>query len=101
MVVKIFPTPLTSPQGSSSFLYLDVTTLSLGTLTIEFPLDQLCLWWMLPYSQTQVVLPCEAEDEELKVYSILQEVLWESSKEDHHLSDPIPEWPLSMKTGEP
>ena len=25
----------------------------------------------------------------LKVYPILQEALWESSEEDHHLSDPI------------
>ena len=58
-------------------------------LTAQFPLDQLCLWQLLPYSPTQVILPCEAEDEELKVYPILQEALWKSSEEDHHLSDPI------------
>ena len=89
VVVKIFANSPYLPQGSSSFLYLDVTTLSWGTLTAQFPFDQMCLLWLLPYSPTQVVLQNKAEDEELKVYPILQEALWESSKEDHHLSDPI------------
>ena len=38
---------------------------------------------------TQGVLPHEVEDEELKVYPILQEAFWESSEEDHCLSDPV------------
>ena len=85
------------PQGSSSFLYLDVTTLSLGTLATQFPLDQLCLWWLLPYSPTQVVLPCEEEDGELKIYPFLQEALWESSEEEHHLLEPtLLSVPLSL-----
>ena len=89
VVVKMFANSPYLPREFSSFLYLDVTTLSSGALTAQFPLDQLCLWWLLPSSQTQVVLPCEAEDEELKDCPILQEMLWESSEEDHHVSDPI------------
>ena len=50
VVVKIFANFPYLPQGSSSYLYLDVTTLLLGTLTAQFPLDQLCLWQLLPYS---------------------------------------------------
>ena len=57
VVVKIFANSPYLPQGSSSFLYLDITTLSLGVLTTKFPLDQLCLWWLLPYSPTQVIFP--------------------------------------------
>ena len=75
VVVKIFTNSPYLPQGSSSFLYLDITTLSLGTLTAQFPLDQLCLWQLLPYSPTQVILAQEAEDEGLKVYAIFQEAL--------------------------
>ena len=44
VVVKIFANSPYLPQGYSSFLYLDVITLSLSTLTARFPLDQLCLW---------------------------------------------------------
>ena len=34
-------------------------------------------------------MPCEEKGKKLKVYPILQEALWESSKEEHHLSDTI------------
>ena len=86
VVVKINSPYL--PWGSSSFLDLDITTLSLGALTTQLPLDQLCPA-VAPNSPTQDILPCEAEDKELKVYPILQEILWESSEEDNCLSDPI------------
>ena len=64
----IYQLPLPPLGGSSSFLNLDITSLSLYMLTTQFPLDQLCLclWWLLPYSPTQVILPGEAEDKELK-----------------------------------
>ena len=88
VMVRIFANSPCLPLGSSSFLNLNVTTLSLGMLTTQFSLDQLCLWQLLPSSSTLVVLPHEAEDEELKVYLILQETLWESSEVDQHLSDP-------------
>ena len=88
-VVRIFANSHYLLWGSSSFLYLDVTTLSSGALTAQFPLDQLCLWQWLSYSPTLVILLHEAEDKELKFYPIHQEMLWESSEEDLHLSDPI------------
>ena len=89
VVVKIFDNSPYLPRGSSSFLYLDIPTLSLGTLTAQFPLYWLCLWQLLPYSPKQVILLCEVEDKELKLYPILQEALWESSEEDHCLLDPV------------
>ena len=88
VVVKIFTNSPYLPWGSFSFPYLDVTTLSVGTLTTQFPLAQSCLCRLLPYSSGQVVKPCE-EEEGLKVYPFLQEVLWASSKEDHCLSGPV------------
>ena len=42
VVVKVFAN-FPYPLGSSSFIYLDVTTLSSGGLTAQFPLDQPCL----------------------------------------------------------
>ena len=89
VVVKIFANSPYLPQGSFSFLYLDVTTLSAGILTAQFSLTQLCLCRLLPFSSTQVVLPHEKDDEEIKVYPFLQQVLWGSSEEDHCLSDPV------------
>ena len=38
------------PQGTSWLLYLNVSTLSRGTSSIQFPLDHLCLQSLLPYS---------------------------------------------------
>ena len=89
VVMKIFGNSPYLPWGPSSFLYLDITALSLGAFTTQFPLYCLYFWQLLPYSLTQVVLPHEEEDEELKVYPFLQEALWESSEEEHHLSDPV------------
>ena len=36
-----------------------------------------------------MLLPHEEGDMEFKVYPNTQEVLWKSSKEEHHLSDPV------------
>ena len=66
-----------------------VSALSEGVLAAQFPLEWLCLWHLLPYTQTHIILPCEEEGEKLKVYLYLQEALWQSSKEEHCLSDPI------------
>ena len=51
---------------SFGFPYLDITTLSVGTSTAQFPLAQLHLCRKLPYSSTEVIMPCEKESEELK-----------------------------------
>ena len=89
VVVKIFTNSPYLPQGSFGFPYLDMTTLTADMLGAQFSLAQLHLCRLLPFSSTQVVLPCEKDNEELKVHPFLLEGLWESS-EDHHLSDPVP-----------
>ena len=78
------------PQGSFSFLYLYVITLSGGASSAQFPVDLLCLYRLLPYSDTKVVLPWEEEKEGLNVYPFFWETLWTSSEGEHYLSDPIP-----------
>ena len=77
-------------MGSFGSPYLDVTTLSVGTLTTQFPLAFLYLHRLLPYSPTQVVLPQEKEGDGLNIYPVLVETLWESSEEEHHLSPSLP-----------
>ena len=57
VVVKIFTNSLYVPWQSFGFHYLDVTTLSVGASTAQFPLAQLCLCRLLLYSSTQVILP--------------------------------------------
>ena len=89
VVVRIFANSPYLPWRSFSLPYLDVTALPEGALAAQFPSEWLCLWCLLLYSQTHVILPCEEEGEKLKVYPILQEALWDSSEERHCLSDPI------------
>ena len=67
VVVRRFTNSPYLPWGSFGFLYLDVTTLFGGTSSAQFPLDWLHLCKLLPYSDTEVVLPQEGE-EGLKVY---------------------------------
>ena len=69
-------------------LYLDVGTLSGGAPSAQFELDRLCLHWLIPFSRTEVPLPCEG-GERLKTYSHLPVILWKSSEGEHHLSCPI------------
>ena len=75
------------PQGTYHFLCLDVSTLSRGASSTQFPLDWLHLCRLLPFSEAHVVLPCEEGEVGLKVYLHSQEVLWKSSEEKHHLPD--------------
>ena len=49
VVMKIFTNSPYLPQGSFGFPYLDVTTLSVGVLTTQFPLAQLHLHRLPPY----------------------------------------------------
>ena len=80
-------------------LYLDVSTLSRGVSSAQFPLDCLHLQRLLPYFKTEALLPHEEGKMGFKVYPYTWEVLWKISKEEHHLSIPvlllIPPHPLS------
>ena len=71
----------------SPHLYL--STFSGGAALAQFALDQLCLYRLLPLSDTEVVLPPEEEEMGLKVFHYFWEALWQSSEEEHHLSDLI------------
>ena len=74
------------PWGSSHLPYLDMNTLSGGTLSAQFPLDWLCLHRLLPFSDTEVVLPWEEGETELKVLPHFLEALWQCSEGEHYLS---------------
>ena len=75
VVMKIFTSSPYAPQGSLGFPFLDVTTLSAGTATTQFPLNWLCLCRLLLYCSIQVVLPQEKEGVRLKVLPFLKEAL--------------------------
>ena len=88
MVVRRYTNTPYIPWGTSWLLYLDVSTLSGGS-SAQFPLDCLCLWRLLPYSKTEVLLPHKEGGMGYKVYPYTWEVLWKSSKEGHQLSNPV------------
>ena len=89
-VVKVFTNSPHLLQVSFGSPYLDVTTLSAGTLTTQFPFALLHLCRLLPYSPTQGILLQEKGGDGLKIYPFLVETLWVSSEEEHHLSHPLP-----------
>ena len=70
-VVKVLTNLPHLPQGSFGFPYLDITTLSKGASTTQFPLTLLHLLRLLPYSHMQVILPWKKEGDGLKIYPFL------------------------------
>ena len=82
------PTHLTS-LGDLLALLPGCNCSSRGCISCPIPFRVTMPLHLLPYSQTHIILPCEEEVKKLKVYPILQEALWDSSKEEHCLSDPI------------
>ena len=50
------------PLGTSPFLYLDMSILSRSASSTQFPLDQLHLHRLLPFSEAKVVLPHEKRE---------------------------------------
>ena len=58
--VKVFTNLPHLPKGSYGSPYLDITTLSVSTLTTQLPLALVCLCRLLPCSCTQVI-PFERE----------------------------------------
>ena len=59
VVVKRYTNTPYIPQGTSWLLYCDVSTLPGGASSVQFPLDCLHLQRLLPYSKTEVLLPCK------------------------------------------
>ena len=87
VVVRRYTNTPYIPQGTSCFLYLDVSTLSGGASSAQFPLDWQCLCRLLPFSETDVILPHEEGVMGLKVFPHSPEVLWQSSEEECHPTD--------------
>ena len=77
------------PWGTSWLLYLDISTLSGVASSVQFPLKHLCLWRLLPYSKTEVLLPCKEGGMGSKVYHYTWEVLWKRSKEENHFLNSV------------
>ena len=76
-------------HGTSRLLYLDMSTLSGGVSSAQFPLDCLHLWKLFPYSKTEVLLPHEEGEIGYKAYPFTGEVLWRFSKVVHYLFNPL------------
>ena len=89
VVVRRYTNTSYIPHGSSHFLYLDVSTLSRVASSVQFPLGQLCLCRLLPYSDIEEVLSWEEGKVGLKVFPYFQKVLWQSLEEEHCLSNLI------------
>ena len=89
VVVRRYSNTPYIPRGMSHVLYLDMGTFSGGIASAQFPLDRLHLCQLLPFSKSEVLLQCEVGEEGLKTYPNLPEFLWDSSEEEHCLSDPI------------
>ena len=75
---RVFPSPLSRHEHTLQWCFLH---------PIPTGLVHLCRF--LPLSDTKVVLPQEEGEVGLKVFPQFQEDLWQSSEEEHHLSDPI------------
>ena len=75
VVVRRYTNTPYIPRRFSHFLYLDISTLSGGTSSAQFPLGQLCLCRLLPYSDTEVVLPWEEGEVGLHVFPYFLEAL--------------------------
>ena len=71
----------------------------------QFPLDRLHLCQLLPFSESEVLLPCKVGEEGLEMYPHLPEFLWSSLDEEYHLSNtislsvPTPAPPLPLEEG--
>ena len=89
VVVRRYSNTPYTLRGTSYALYLDVDTFSRGVASTQFPLDRLHLYWLLPFSKSEVLLPHKVGEEGLKTYPNLPEFLWDRSEEEHHLSNPI------------
>ena len=50
------------PRETSHSLHLDMSALSGGATSAQFPLDRLQLCWLLPLSETEVLLPTKVRN---------------------------------------
>ena len=88
VVVRRYTNTPYIPQETFHFLYLDVYTVSRGTFSAYFPLDQLHLCRLLPFSQAEVVLLHEEGEVGLKVYPIPERFSGKTQKRNT-ASDPV------------
>ena len=72
VVVRRYSNTPFIPYGVIHSLYLDVGILSGGVTSAQFLLDRLHLWWLLPISRTDVLLPHKVREEGLETYPISQ-----------------------------
>ena len=72
VVVRRYSNTPYIPRGMSLSLYLDMDTLLGDVTSTQFLLDRLCLHWLLPFSRTQVLLPCDVREEGLEIYLLSQ-----------------------------
>ena len=77
------------PQGSYSLPYLDVSTLPGGASSTIFPLDQLCVHRLFPFSDTEVVFSQEEGEWGWKCFPISKRLYGKDQKREHNLSNPI------------
>ena len=93
------------PRGMSHSLLSGHRHFLRGIASTQFPLDRLHFCQLLPFSGSEVLLPCEVGEEGLETYPHLPEFLWDSSDEEHHLSNPsflsvpLPAPPLPLEEG--
>ena len=59
-------------RGMCHPLYLHVGTLSEGASSTQFPLDRLCLHWLIPFTKAEVLLRCEEGKKGWRHTSIFQ-----------------------------
>ena len=89
VVVRRYTNTPYIPRGTSHSLYLDISTLSRGVISTQFPLDRLYLCWLLPFSKNRGATAYQGGKRGLKDVPHLPEFLWDSLEEDHYLSGPI------------
>ena len=81
--------PLSFPKEPIGYSTSMWVTFLRAHLPPQFPLDNLHLWKLPPYSKTEAHLPHEEGEMEYRTYPFSQEVLWKCSEESHCLSNPV------------
>ena len=89
VVVRRYSNTHYIPRGISHALYLDMGTFPRGHYFHPISPGQVASVLAIPFSESEVLLPNEVEEEGLKTYPILPEFLCKRSEEEHNVSNPI------------